>query len=149
MRKLIVLCLILTPAVWLTATDGPDYFSFDLAVYGGYAGDVTGGNRFGLSYFFNETFSGGFRFYRSGAVNITALEMSVRPAKKVALTMISGDQAGNMIFGAGLSLEFFTKKKTLFTGMAVFLEWLGSNAGVYQTSSGGLVMFGLQTKFGI
>ncbi len=154
MKKIVLIMLVALVAAAGAFAEGPDHFSFTLGAGAGYdmiADTIDATQVYGVDYNFNNTFSGGFKFFDIGGTSVAAVNVAVSPVDNAYISLFTGaETAGPIVaFGAGLEYDFFTKKDGLFTGMGVFVDWLATNGGVFNVSDGGVVTFGLKTKIGI
>lgn len=151
MKKIFVVLLFLTIPLMAASTESADYFSFSMGAGGGYdfvTDSVSGGIAFGLDYQFNDQFSGGFKFFQYGT-DVTAVNITMYPVDSLSVSLYTGSDGTDVVFGVGAGYDFFTKKDGLFSSMGVFIDWMAGVAGAYNVADGGLLTFGMKTKFGI
>jgi hypothetical protein len=151
-KGLIILLLIAAPVVSLLA-ESADYFTFTVGTGGGYdmvGSAITAGIVFGVDYNFDKEFTGGFKFFKLGAGDVTVINISMHPSEALSVSLYSGvDDASLLTFGAGVGYDFFSKKGGLFSSMGVFADWLAGDGGSFDVASGGTFVFGLRSKFGV
>ena len=157
MKKLVLVTLLLSVAVFGVFAEGPDYFSFTLGAGGAYnvaTGAIESTQIYGVDYNFDDTFSGGFKFYDLGGVNYSVVNLAVSPLENAYISLYTGAElpaaaAPVVSFGAGLEYDFFTRNDSLFTAMGVYADWLASNGGAHDLAAGGIFTVGLKTKIGL
>ena len=152
MKKIIFLLILVSIFAIGIFAETADYFTFTIGSGGGYdlvGAAVVAHTVFGVDYAFNETFSGGFKFFDIAAVTGQAVNISVFPADKMRLSVYTGDLGGNIALGLGFAYDIFSKKDALFANMSVNLDWFASDGGAYDLASGGVILFGLRTQVGL
>lgn len=154
MKKVLVLVLLLAVAVGGVFAEKADYFTFTMGAGSGYnitGSAVTAGTVFGVDYTFNDTFTGGFKFYDVAGNNLQLINMTVTPADKMNLSLYSGVLGADAAFGVGFGYDIFTKKSALFSKLSINVDWLATSGavGTYDVANGGVILFGLRTQVGL
>lgn len=155
MKKILITLLLVTLPLVGAFGASPDYFTFTMGAGGGYditGGEISAGTVFGVDYSFNDQFTGGFKFFKYSAGDVAAVNITIHPAESLSVSVYSGTDTAavpNVIFGAGVGFDFFSKKDGLFTSLGVFVDWLAGSGGNYAVTSGGSLAFGLKTQFGL
>ncbi len=154
MRKVIVVMVLLLVLTAGAFAEKADYFTFTMGAGSGYnitGSAVVAGTVFGVDYAFNDTFTGGFKYYKVAANTLQLINMSVAPADKLNLSLYSGVLGPASAFGVGVAYDIFTKKSALFSKLSINIDWLATaTAGSpYDIASGGVILFGLRTEVGL
>ncbi len=163
MKKMIfgVLLLVCVALAGVTAEEAmagggaPDYFTFGVGAMPYF--EFTNNTvqvlvPFSMQFHLNDMFSTGLSFADFGAANLTLLNVTVMPVDNAQVTLSVGQIGGNIGFGLGLGYDFLVRKKMLFSSLGFYVDWLASDAAAGVVSSireGGLLSFGLKTRFGL
>ncbi len=154
MKKILVLMVLFALLTVGVFAEKADYFAFTMGSGSGYnvtGSAITAGTVFGVDYTFNDSFSGGFKFYKVGGNSLQLINMSVIPSEKLNLSIYSGVLGGGAAFGIGVAYDIFSKKDALFSNLSINIDWLATaTAGsTYDVATGGVILFGLRTQMGL
>lgn len=153
MKRLLFLVLMgLLLATGFLMAENPEYFTVSVGAGGAYdlvADTAAACSSFGMDYYFNQHFSGGFKFVEVNANNLTLVNITAMPINQAFISLFTGSDGANIVFGVGVEYDFFVKKNVLFSGMGLFINWYAGDGAAFSLSDGGVLTLGLTTKLGI
>ena len=86
-------------------------------------------------------------------MTISNIRISIDVTENSNLSVLTGNDGTNMVFGAGFGYDFFTKKNKIFSSLGLYVDYLAtSGTGItapYSIENGGIMLFGLKTTMGI